>query len=189
MRKFWIALAVFALSFPASAQNVDLQILNMHEGLFVVGSRQLPIIKGALNNGQTTYANNQNIGGLITISTGLQPGTVIGTLSIKVKVLDANVTTIGSVVGAFFDANPTASTITDGANISINSADFAKLVAYSSVSATAPGNTIGLAFYYNPTASRIQVDGNGNVYIAINATNAITYGGTNVLLYEVDGLY
>jgi hypothetical protein len=158
-------------------------------GLGVVGTRQLPIIKGSIPDGQTTYSGQQCIGGLVQVATGLPAGTVLASVSLKVKLLYSNLTagSSGALLGMLFDANPAASTFTDGSNISLAAADVPKLITYGEMTMTTVGAFSSGIALYALTATRLQVDASGIVYFALGiGTTGFVTTAANVLSYEFD---
>jgi hypothetical protein len=73
-------------------------------GLGVVGSRPF-LVKGTINNGQTTYTQSQGgsnncVGGLITVTTGLGPGALITALGLRIRAVAS--TAPGVITPIFF---------------------------------------------------------------------------------------
>jgi hypothetical protein len=169
-------------------------VIDKAGGVGIVGNRPF-VVKGTINNGQTTYSvsgNQPNIGGLITVATGLPAGTIITALILRIKCLNGNFTSGSNLNVLFFDANPTASTITDNSNINIAAADLVKTIAGQSVGVTSLGQTVqtsGLIELWTFTGARQAVDGSGNMYFEITPNGSLALAATNVLAYEVDGTY
>jgi len=152
-----------------------------------VGSRNF-VVKGTINNGQSTYTVPSNpvcVGGLITVATGLPANTVLTGVTLRIKCLQSNLTSLPTTQIKFFDANPSSSTFTDNTAQSLNSADLAKLILVSNVNGSST-DTGGWASY-TLNGPRLKVDGSGNFYFAFIALNPITFGATNCLVYEADG--
>jgi hypothetical protein len=184
---------IYNSSYPSltNGQQAALQ-LDKAGGLANVGNRPF-VVKGTINNGQTTYGNSGVgicVGGLVTVSTGLPPGTIVTALTFRVKVLTSNITTTQQVVWKFFDANPTSSTYTDGAQESIAAADLGKhiLVTTVAISANPQANTV--VQWTDVTGLRLAVDSSGNFYFAfINTQGNLVFTATDVIAYEADGTY
>lgn len=152
-----------------------------------LGSRPFTAKGGPIANGTSAYSSGQSIGGIVTISTGLPAGTIITAAAVRVKALLTTVTTAGAVNYQFFDANPTASTFTDGATAVLNSADLSKNISLAAVSWTV--GTTTSADFLTFTVPRIAVDGSGNIYLAIIASAASQFNTSSTLLWQIDGTF
>jgi hypothetical protein len=182
---------VFNTTYPTltNGQQAALQ-LDAFGGLATVGQRVLGPIKGAINNAQSSYtpsSNVLNIGGLITVSTGLPAGTVLSAVTVRVKALASDVTAFGVPQIKIFDANPATSNFTDNVAQSLNSVDLDKLLANANVSAAA--TDVGGGQIWSLAGTRMTLDGSGNLYFTLGVGGTATFSGTNKLRYEVDGAY
>jgi hypothetical protein len=157
-------------------------------GVAVDGSRSTPILKGAISQGQTSYAANKNIGGVIAIATGLPPGTILTAVTFRVKALWSNVNATESLGISFFDANPSSSTYADGTTQAMAAADVQKFIQLfqnvSTISDTGGGVT-----WTATLAGRIAVDSAGCIYVVLEAWASLTFAAANVLFWEMNGTY
>lgn len=134
------------------------------------------------------YTAGANVGGLITINTGLPAGTALSACHI---VLGSNtVSALGTLSITLFDANPSGSTFTDASAQVIANADVAKVAA----STAAPANTFGttgvtLWNYANAQCPRVVVGASGNLWLAVTAPAGAQFSATTALSVRFDGLY
>ncbi len=174
-----------------NGQQAALQ-LDQAAGLQTVGQRAF-VVKGSINNGQTSYTNYLCVGGLITVATGLPGGTILSALAIRVKARNADLSgSLPSMGIILFDANPTGSTYTDNSIQSIASADIAKAMLSQNVTFLQALSQTGGINFLTLTGPRMAVDGSGNLYFALIVTaggGTLSLAATNVLAYEVDGTY
>lgn len=154
------------------------------------------VAKGTINNGQTSYSGSAGsvlvIGGLVTIPTGLPAGTIINASTLRVKGLAPNINggTQWNVGGtAFFDANPTGSTITDNVAISIAAADIAKTISFVAGGLWSGGFGANGVMVLTLAAPKMAVDGSGNIYFALATTQLAVFLSTNVISWQLDGTY
>jgi hypothetical protein len=171
----------------------DATLIAPPSGVPVDGQRSLPILKGPINNGQATYSpssGNLNIGGLITVATGLPPGTILTALILRVIMRYVDYTGGGQPQAGyvvFFDGNPSASTFADNTAQSLAAADKMKAVLeLNNSSSVANSGSIYLWTFNGP---RIAVDQNGNIYFSFSCAASMGFSGTDVLWYELDGTY
>jgi len=173
-----------------NGQQAALQ-LDQAAGLQIVGQRPF-VVKGSINNGQTTYATRKNIGGLITVATGFPGNSLIAALTIRIKALGSNVTTNSPLGLIVFDANPSSSTFTDNTTVALNSADVQKAIQlFQNVvglgDAVATDTVITWNFNFT---GRIATDGSGNIFLDVESwASSLVLASTNVLFYEVNGLW
>lgn len=165
----------------------SLEIAAHPGGIGVLGQRPAPIVKGALNNSQTSYAQNSCVGGLITIA-GLQPMAILTAWNFRFKAL-YSASNAGGFSPIAFDANPTASTYVDNVAQSLAAADLAKAIAIIGGGTGFLQNGTGGLDVLTFAGPRIQVDANGNIYVAVIAGAGVTFGAANSLLWEFDGTY
>lgn len=154
-----------------------------------VGLRNI-VVKGSINNGQTSYTGSTtvppNIGGLITVATGLPAGTIINAGTLRIKASAADWPTASNITASYFDANPAATTITDNSSTAVPAADIGKAITNAgSVSL----NTNYNFQWFNLAVPRLAVDGSGNFYFAVFAIGNQTLAGTNKISYEFDTSY
>lgn len=172
---------------PSSGQQMATQCDPLG-GQQVVGQRSI-VVKGSINNGQTSYASNNCIGGLIAVSTGLPAGMVVASVTIRVLVpnsVNANTTTMGIIA---FDADPTSSSFTDNTAVSIAAADVSKIAFQNAALGSTPASAVGEGVSaYSITTGRLAVDGSGNIYLAIWASNAVfnAISATNSLKFRAE---
>jgi hypothetical protein len=159
-------------------------------GVGVVGQRPFPTIKGTLAFGQTSYAQNKVIGGLLTVPVGLPGGTILTALALRIKYPGSNVTTAQALGGTFFDASP-ASTFSDGATWTFsNTADVSKNFFNQAPVGNTNINTSDMSFIHTFTATRLTVDSNGSFYfLCAPSSSSLVFTATGNLSYEVDGTY
>jgi hypothetical protein len=153
----------------------------------VVGSRPF-VVKGSLNNGQTSYVQNNCVGGLITIATSLPPGTILTAFRLSLRALYST-SNAGVLLITMLDGNPTASTISDNVAQSLNSADLAKVQFIVINGNSWSQNGSGGYAFMSGTGTRIQVDANGNLYFWISAGAGVTFASANNVLWEFDGTF
>jgi hypothetical protein len=156
-------------------------------GLGSVGSRPF-VVKGSLNNGQTSYVQNNCVGGMITIATGLPPGTILTAFRLSLRALYST-SNAGVLLITMLDGNPTASTISDNVAQSLNSADLAKVQFIVINGNSWSQNGSGGYAFMSGTGTRIQVDANGNLYFWISAGAGVTFASANNVLWEFDGTF
>jgi hypothetical protein len=189
-----VAGAAIAQGHGTAAAAVRVELPTDGTGLVAtVGARPF-VVKGTINNGQTTYtpATNQqiDIGGLITVATGLAAGTIITAATLRVKLLQPNLTTSATLSVQFFDANPAGSTFLDNTTVVDVVADVPKMIALASSAATLggpAGATATTVATFTFTLPRITVDGSGNIFFALTSPSTFALANTNCLLYELDG--
>lgn len=123
----------------------------------------------------TAYAVNQNIGGLLTVSTGLQPNTPVIIDNGFVNVFAGTATAVSSVAVYIFNSLPSG-TFADTVVPTFVTGDVAKLRA--AVNTGAPLTTITsnviLAMRIGTAAGNYPVDASGNLYIALIANGTFT---------------
>lgn len=153
-------------------------------------SGQRPFIfSGPINNAHSTYTTaNLNIGGLITIPTGLPPGTILFISAFRLKAFHSG-TNAGNVFLTVFNANPSGSTFTDNVTQVVASADASKAEFVTSLSFS--GNvTANDIWPLQGINVRLSVDAIGNIYIALNSVSTTdNFTSTNALTYHLDGSY
>lgn len=152
----------------------------------LIGLRPL-VVKGAITTAQTSYTTNQAVGGKVAIATGLPAGTVISSGSLRVKAAYASISTGSSLYVMFFDADPAASTVTDAATFSLNSADLSKAMAQASGNWVATSTT-GMQVI-TLTVPKMTVDGSGNIYFALISPSGNSFSTINVLIYALEATY
>lgn len=181
---------VYNTSYPTltNGQQAAMQFDAMG-GLAMVGQRPL-VFKGSINNSQSLYASaNTDVGGLITVSTGLPSGTILTNVVLRVKILSSDVTALSAMYFPMFDANPTGSTITENTALAIVTADLSKTV-LSIASASVATPTTGGVYSYTTTGPRMAVDASGNIYFAmVTGGTTTSVSGSNKFVYELDVLF
>lgn len=153
--------------------------------LSIVGSRAF-IAKGTISNGTSAYSNAV-VGGVVTIATGLPAGTIVTAATFRIKARASDVTTAGTPVFLFFDANPSGSTFTDGNAPVIAVADVPKMIQDTSSSWNA--GSAGTVQQVAIILPRITVDASGNIYAVYLALSSTQFGSANILQFEIDGTY
>ncbi len=138
----------------------------------------------------TAYVVNQSIGGLQTIDVETALGVDMSNKWIQITsievVLQATAATAVSTP-VIFNANPSASTVTDATLSNLNSADVGKLVAYTNTSAsggavTFPNGAFWLNQYTSKNGMMVQCDADGKIYIVLMAGGTFTLTGPNMIL-------
>lgn len=130
------------------------------------------------------YAATQNIGGLQTVNLTTLLGVDMASKWVRICAVSANlfattVTSSGAIVPIFFSSNPSATTFTDAAATSIDTADKAKL-RYAVSMAAISGTTamVNMTTYYgtpfNPMVAVIQCDAEGKIYVAFQSGGTMT---------------
>lgn len=130
------------------------------------------------------YTAQQNIGGLQTVNLTTALGVDMANKWVRLSAVNANlfattITASGAIVPVFFSGNPSATTFTDAASTSINTADKAKLRYAISMAAINGTNTlVNMTTYYglsaNIMATLIQCDAEGKIYVALQSGGTMT---------------
>lgn len=130
------------------------------------------------------YVAQQNIGGLQTVNLTTALGVDMANKWVRICSVNANlfaatVTASGAIVPVFFSGNPSATTFTDAAATSINTADKAKLRYAISMAAVNGTNTLAnMTVYYglsaNIMATLVQCDAEGKIYVALQSGGTMT---------------
>lgn len=152
--------------------------------LTTLGTR-LVVVKGTIPNTAASYASGQSVGGLITIATGLGANVVVRSVALHLRALAADVTTAGALAATWFDANPSASTITDTQAVAIPKADVPKVIAPVSVAAlTAVAGAPTLVSTSSPPM--MTTDASGNVYFALSAAASFVMATSSSIFYSFE---
>lgn len=155
------------------------------------GSTPITPVFGTVANIATTYsAAGLCIGGLITISTGLPAGTVLNSSTLRLRVRNADQAVgMPNSTALFFNANPTASTVTDNTAFSMAVADINKFILTLAVAWASSGPAATGVQSFTATGPRLVVDGGGNVYAVLLAGGAHTLGTANAISFEFEATY
>lgn len=162
----------------AASQQVAIHCNNRGEQLQAFSN---PIFITKTISFATGYTAGQNIAGLLTI-TGLTPNQTYRLANMTMPVA-GTLTATSSIIVYIFNANPTASTFTDGNSAVLNTADTAKVVRFLSGNITSAGGVGGYAFVVQTISPAITADSNGQIYIGLVA------GGTFTLTNPIASLY
>lgn len=148
-----------------------------------VGNR-LSFISGSVGTTQTTaYSLGNNVGGLVTVATGLTAGTQIS--ACRLIFASNQVTAVGSMYITMFDANPSASTFTDGSAQVIANADVTKVIASAQMTVNTGAST-GLSVWIFAACPRLTVGASGNIWMALTAPAGLQFATTTPLSYRID---
>jgi hypothetical protein len=128
----------------------------------------------------SSYAATQNIGGLLTIDLTTELGVSMANkiariTSITATLSGTTVTSSGAIVPVFWSGNPSATTFTDAAATTVNSADRGKprsAVSMSAVNGT--NNFANMTVYYAAHNALVTCDANGRIYLSLQSGGVMT---------------
>lgn len=166
----------------------DRRLLSYINALPVAAPRAA-IVNGIYAHGQTSYAANKCIGGLVTIPTGLPAGTIISPKALLVGItLRDLITTLQVLNVQVFEGNPTASTLTDNATTALNAADVTKAARFGSPGFAGATGQIG--YWAATPPSFITVDASGNIYFsASSSVSSLVFTDTGNLGFRFEFNY
>lgn len=185
-------LALLALSIPAVAQTQVITNCGTLSSNWVAGQTGRPISQD-INGNQcfvgtpstiftgtfvpaAAYATQQNMGGLITIATGMGANTTVQIRQIKAIITGTTIVAGANINFVFFNALPTT-TFTDASNTTLNEADATKFAINISSIAV---NTIMIGAHVHSSNIGIaqipsmKTDASGNIYLAIQSQGTFT---------------
>lgn len=121
------------------------------------------------------YTTGQVIGGLLTLSNALRTSVLTGLIqSVSLTTLTTQTTPIDVI---FFSDNPTASTITNGVALAVNSADVGKVAAIANLFSPSQLGTPSL--YFSGGLAVPVIGAATTIYAAIVARGSLTLGSTS----------
>lgn len=127
-------------------------------------------LKGTIAVGTASSGAQKCVGGLVTVNTGLPAGAEVRIQELSIAALQAAVSTPQSLLAHIFEQNPSASTFTDNATLSLHADDLAKL-AWQGTVAIASATGGGASWLAAPDRGAI-VDANGRLYFSIASAAA-----------------
>lgn len=166
------------------AVNADVTVLGgIGQGVSmpVVGSRPATPVAGTIANSASAYTANQSIGGVVQIATGLAPGTLIVTGTVRLFTATVNHTVQGAINYLFWGATPSGSTYTDAQAAVVAAADITKLRGGAVGTWAAFGaNQVNIATLTIPP---MVVDSSGNIFLTVTASAGNTFVATSAISY------
>lgn len=191
MRKIALALAIalfaaIGLPLPGRADEQS------NELLFNIWKQTGQLTRGVTVSGtftpNTSYAVNNDMGGLITVATGLLSGTRVTITKMSVSFNTTSISGAGNPVALLFDSLPGA-TVADGATPTWAAGDPAKLVYLTSLGAnniTGSASTIVIFEMGSPTLPiDLTVDGSGNIYLILQMNGTLAPVGPGTATWRV----
>jgi hypothetical protein len=170
-----------------ASKAISVQGITGGKPLSFVGSRTFVTSTFTQPQAAVTYASGNSIGGVVGVDLGLGPNVSIFSIFIRIAA-PVNAAGYPGAIGMgiiFFNASPTASTLTDNNPVVIAAADLSKTYPSATANSATSGGLASITFQ----TVRVTTDANGKIWFSLVAIASTTFGAANCGIARIDGLF